>query len=243
MTPSTTVGALTTSAMRWLGRSVTDALAACVFVAIVVLVLARVGGVQVRAVSTGSMSPTLPVGSLAIVDDVRATDVFVGDIVMFSDNQDRLLLHRVIEIIDHEDLQLLRTKGDNNQVPDTGLVTPDHLIGRLRGSVPKLGGIATDAYGPKGILLIVLAQLPFAARAARRPKSQPARVVAPRPDTPPSAPTPHMPRPRVPRAIDLGPSWLTEPATCNRGIRTRNAREKCQRSHLSPIWVDRLWTT
>jgi signal peptidase len=70
---------------------------------------------------TGSMSPTIPAGSLAVVQQIPAADIRVGDVVTV-DRRGRLpITHRVIAVSgsgDSDGERLVRLKGDANPVPD-----------------------------------------------------------------------------------------------------------------------------
>jgi signal peptidase len=70
---------------------------------------------------TGSMSPTIPAGSLAVVQQTQAADIRVGDVVTV-DRPGRLpITHRVIAVTgsgDSDGERVVMLKGDANPVPD-----------------------------------------------------------------------------------------------------------------------------
>lgn len=80
----------------------------------------RSGKFQVLTVLTGSMAPTAPRGSLAIVVPKSRTDLRVGDVLTYAiPVEDRkVVTHRVIEVRQTEDTTVVRTKGDANKAPD-----------------------------------------------------------------------------------------------------------------------------
>lgn len=71
---------------------------------------------------TGSMSPTIPQGSLALVHKIPATDIEVGDIVTVDRPGERPVTHRVTEIHPQTCGEvLIAMRGDANPNPDPGM--------------------------------------------------------------------------------------------------------------------------
>jgi signal peptidase I len=86
------------------------------------------------SVVSDSMEPILHRGDLLFV--TGADDFQVNDIVIYqrSDVQ-YTIVHRIIEI--QEDGYVI--KGDNNPVPDAGIVKQEQIIGKVLFAVPLLG--------------------------------------------------------------------------------------------------------
>ncbi|PYG87096.1 signal peptidase [Ruminiclostridium sufflavum DSM 19573] len=84
-------------------------------------------GYQLYTVQSGSMSPTLPIGSIILskkTDDAAALKA--GDIVTFSLNG-AVVTHRIIEVINDNGIKY-RTKGDNpDNTADIELLSPDNV--------------------------------------------------------------------------------------------------------------------
>ena len=76
-------------------------------------------------VDSGSMEPSIMTGSLAFIDK-KDKVIEEGDIISFYAG-DALVTHRVIEITENG----YRTKGDNNETADAGIVTDGQLEGTL----------------------------------------------------------------------------------------------------------------
>lgn len=91
-------------------------------------------------VSGASMEPTIPFGSLAVVDEVAPGDIRPGDIVTFAHPvyRGRVVTHRVVTI--SEDGQAT-TKGDANSRPDDGTVGIQQMHYRYRFAIPVLGHV------------------------------------------------------------------------------------------------------
>jgi len=78
------------------------------------------GRYRVLTVLSGSMRPTLPVGSIVVVTPQPLDDIRVGDIITFQEPGDRLVLetHRVVRILRDGPVPVVVTKGDDNARPD-----------------------------------------------------------------------------------------------------------------------------
>jgi len=108
-------------------------------VAYAVLFLA---GYRPVVVYSGSMEPTLAVGSLALVERVPSAQVRVGDVLTFADpaQPGRLVTHRVVEAVERPEGGLAyRTKGDANTHRDPWAIALPEDAGRLAFDVPYVG--------------------------------------------------------------------------------------------------------
>jgi signal peptidase len=101
-----------------------------------------VAGYRPVVVYSGSMEPTLGVGSLALVERVPSADVRVGDVLTFADpaQPGRLVTHRVVEVVKRPEGGLAyRTKGDANTHRDPWTIALPQDAGRLSFDVPYVG--------------------------------------------------------------------------------------------------------
>lgn len=94
------------------------------------------GGISVFRVITGSMEPTLHVGSLLVCKDTDIGLIEQGDIVCFRSRSPQMMgkviTHRVVNILESGEGEiLLETKGDANLSADGELVSQSNLIGRV----------------------------------------------------------------------------------------------------------------
>src|SRR4051812_44537687 len=102
--------------------------AKAIFALALVLVILAFGSVLVPAilgrqallVYGGSMEPTIPVGSIVVLDKVSPEDLRPGDIITFAraTNPNVQITHRVIAVDDGPAGLQLRTKGDANETAD-----------------------------------------------------------------------------------------------------------------------------
>jgi signal peptidase len=94
------------------------ALAAAVL--LVVVVGPRFLPYETLIVRSGSMSPTIPTGSVVLYHRQEAAKVKVGQIIAFADPQDPSIIvtHRVHAVLYTSKGRFFITKGDANKVPD-----------------------------------------------------------------------------------------------------------------------------
>ena len=96
---------------------------------------ASIGGYMMFRVVTGSMEPTLSVGTLLVTKQVDITSIQLDDIVCFRSYDSRIygsvVTHRVVNIFQDAAGVLLETKGDANLVADGYYVSGDNLIGKV----------------------------------------------------------------------------------------------------------------
>ncbi len=132
------------------------ALVIAVLLLVAVLVAPSLLGVSLDTVLSGSMEPAIKTGALIAMEKVTPEDVQVGDIIGFKlEGMDTPIVHRVIEIVDTEEGVGFRTKGDANEDPDTWIVKPENLIGRVVLDLPGLGYIAKFIKTPYGFGLLL----------------------------------------------------------------------------------------
>ncbi len=109
---------------RGVGRLVADVLlwlaAIGGVICIVLVVLAYTAGITLIMFRTGSMSPTIPAGSVAVVQRVPASEVEVGDIVTVDRENQLPVTHRVTSVSPGagSEERVLTMRGDANAGDD-----------------------------------------------------------------------------------------------------------------------------
>ena len=124
----------------------------------VLLVGARVVGLQVFSVLSGSMEPTYHTGALIYVKKVDPETIQKGQVITFLLDEDTTATHRVVDIVPDEDdpsVLRFRTKGDANQAEDGELVHYKNVVGTPVFSIPYLGYVAEYIRRPPGIYALV----------------------------------------------------------------------------------------
>ena len=142
-------------------------------------------GYKEMAVLSGSMEPTIPVGSLVYVKPVEASELEAGDVCTYylSDGE-TFVTHRVMSI--DADAQTLVTQGDANEDPD-GDIQFSQVYGRADFHLPYLGIVIQNIRTPVGImsicgvvmLVILLNFIPAIIDAAEDEKKQKAQQSEP----------------------------------------------------------------
>ncbi|MGC7871335.1 signal peptidase I [Desulfosporosinus sp. SYSU MS00001] len=95
-------------------------------------------GFQVFSVESGSMEPTLEVGTMIVSRIPRDPgNLKVNQIVTFRTLSNAIVTHRIIEVINNNGSKAYRTKGDNPiNSPDQDLLTPNRVIGVFFAKIP-----------------------------------------------------------------------------------------------------------
>ena len=113
-------------------------------------------------VLSGSMTPAMPVGSLAVVRATDPAEVAIGDAITFSSQGDAevLITHRVMEVMDgRSGSPRFRTKGDANEEDDSYLVPAKGVKGVVLATIPYLGYANLNAapafFRTKNALLLI----------------------------------------------------------------------------------------
>lgn len=138
----------------------TTILVVLVVILAILLVGARLVGLQVFTVLSGSMEPTYHVGSLIYVKKVDPFQLKSGDVITFMLDEDTVATHRVVEVVpDEEDVSVIRfrTKGDANEAEDGSLVHYRNVIGTPVFTIPKLGYLANYIQNPPGTYVAISA--------------------------------------------------------------------------------------
>jgi signal peptidase len=131
-----------------------------IFCAIVVGLV--VTGHHLEEVVTGSMQPTIPIGSLVVTENLPAGQLQVGDIMVFPNPNDTKLtiVHRIVWLShDQSGDVLVRTKGDYNALPDqwtlkrAATAEADRVIEILPGAGTAAGYLQTIGFA--GLVLLI----------------------------------------------------------------------------------------
>lgn len=139
---------------------VTTALVALVVLLAILLVGARLFGLQVFTVMSGSMEPVHPVGSLIYVKEVDYKTLQPGDVITYKLNRNTVSTHRIVEVlIDAQDPEVyrFRTKGDANEEADGDPVHCDNIIGTPVFTIAYLGFVAHYIQRPPGLYIAIAA--------------------------------------------------------------------------------------
>lgn len=100
----------------------------------------RLLGYRLYVVDSGSMSPTINMGSMIIVKEMQPNEINKMDIITYygHDSSSRVT-HRAVDIIDNG--KSFITMGDANETEDPMPVEGDKLIGKVVFKIPYIGTI------------------------------------------------------------------------------------------------------
>ena len=134
---------------------------------IIIIVACVVGFLSIRGtmpfmpIFGSSMEPTLQSGSLLIIEPIEASEVEVGDIIVYSVppliqdyyNYPPLVAHRVIKA--NEQLNTFRTAGDNTG-EDPFAIRPQDLRGTVGKQIPNLGLPLLFLQSQQGLIFVAV---------------------------------------------------------------------------------------
>lgn len=146
------------NSLKKIWNVISSILVALVVLLALLLVGARVVGLQVFTVLSGSMEPTYHTGSLIYVKKVDPYTITDGQPITFMLDENTVATHRVVGIVpDEEDPTVIRfrTKGDANEAEDGSLVHYKNVIGTPIFSIPYLGYVADYIQHPPGMYIAI----------------------------------------------------------------------------------------
>ena len=106
------------------------------------LVIPKALGYDAYVVVSGSMEPSIPVGSLVYSHKIDPASLQKGDVIVFVDpaRSTTPITHRVVA--NDTAAGAVTTKGDANEREDVNPATYDNIIGKVAAHVPRVGFIA-----------------------------------------------------------------------------------------------------
>lgn len=125
---------------------------------IVLTVAGLLFGYSLIMFRTGSMAPTIPAGSVALVHEIPAAQITVGDIVTVDREDELPITHRVISVDEgpRTTEREIRMKGDANKDPDaTSYVIESARL--VKGSVPGMAQTISTLSTPMALGAMTLA--------------------------------------------------------------------------------------
>ncbi len=120
-------------------NGLTTILVAMVLLLVAMLWGVRLFGLDLFIVQSGSMEPEYPTGSIVYVKEVDANTLTVGDVITFQLSDGVCGTHRIIDIVEENGTFQFKTKGDANDVEDSGYVSSEDIVGKAVFCIPQLG--------------------------------------------------------------------------------------------------------
>ncbi|MEW1937984.1 MULTISPECIES: signal peptidase I [Dietzia] len=129
------------SLWSYIGAGIGNLLAVGGVVCVVLVILAVSMNITLIMFKTGSMSPTIPTGSVAIVKEITADEIEIGDVVTVDRPGELPVTHRVVEFYPQGGGEaLIRMKGDANPDVDPGMYRVT-TVREVLWSVPELAKV------------------------------------------------------------------------------------------------------
>lgn len=112
------------------------------------------GNYQVKIVQSGSMEPSIDIGSIVII---RPADKYrEGEVITFKEKKEEPVTHRIVGVQVIEGEVHFTTKGDANNTPDSQEVPKSEVIGKVLFDVPYLGYLIDFIKKPFGFLVVLV---------------------------------------------------------------------------------------
>lgn len=117
--------------------------------------------ISLYTIVSPSMEPTIMVYDVIIDTRVdETTELKKGDIITFYSNTidtgGYTVTHRIEDIFESNGVTYYTTKGDNNIESDSGIITIDNIVGKVKFIIPSIGKIQMFVTSRAGWALIIL---------------------------------------------------------------------------------------
>lgn len=114
------------------------------------------GNYKLMAVMSGSMVPTIKIGSIVVVKPVE--NYRIGDIVTFGEENKKKIptTHRIIEVEVVGGTTLFTSKGDANKAPDPQKIRKEDILGKFIFSLPYFGYAIDFVRKPVGFMIVII---------------------------------------------------------------------------------------
>lgn len=112
-------------------------------------------GIYMFNIISESMEPTFYKDDLAIVKSCNAEQLEKGDIITFK-QEDRIISHRISDIIKEKGDEQFITKGDNNEVEDKEPVNAQNIYGKVVFVIPNLGKFVNYIQNVSGFINVCI---------------------------------------------------------------------------------------
>lgn len=121
--------------------------------------VSNLGGFTPMTVQSDSMSPTFDQGDLIVIKTCDTSKLQVVDIVTFHtiiENQYALNTHRIESIDELNGMRSFTTKGDNNDVADTHIISDGDIVGQYVFKIPGMGKVMDFLSSAWGFLIVIV---------------------------------------------------------------------------------------
>lgn len=122
-------------------------------VCILLAVASALFDIRPLVLRSGSMSPAIETGALAISKVTPAADLQLDDVVMVETADGSRVTHRIVTVTQRPDHATLALKGDANQQPDAQTYDVTSAA-RVLFDIPRAGYVVSALSGPVGLVAL-----------------------------------------------------------------------------------------
>ncbi|WP_308639959.1 signal peptidase I SipW [Paenibacillus silvisoli] len=155
--------------MKWLGKIVTYGLILLFLFTLFSIVSTRMSGgspkifgYEIMSVLSGSMEPGIQTGSIIAVKPVepdRQAAYRAGDVITYRslDDANKLITHRIQNVVQTGNSISYITKGDNNDAADPKPIPPSSIVAEYAGlTIPYVGYFLSWVKTTLGMIMIMI---------------------------------------------------------------------------------------
>ena len=121
--------------------------------------VANLAGYTPMVVETDSMAPTFFSGDLIFIKKCDTATLNEGDIICFHtiiNNEYALNTHRIQKIDETNGVRSYTTKGDNNEISDSHIISDGDIVGKYVGKLNKFGKVMNFLSSSVGFLAVIV---------------------------------------------------------------------------------------
>lgn len=111
------------------------------------------GGIRSFIVLTGSMEPTISVGTIVFTHPFEIYKL--NDVIAFK-KENKTVTHRIVDLESKNGFIFYRTMGDANNVSDSELITRSSVLGNVFFAIPYLGRVVFFIKTVPGYLSLIV---------------------------------------------------------------------------------------
>ena len=118
-----------------------------------------VNGVFPLIVLTDSMNPVIESGDLIVCEKQDISQICKGDIITYCDKEsrtDRLVTHRVVDIVNENGEIMFLTQGDANNKADDDYVSEEQVIGVYKMRLANMGHVILFMQSKAGLVVFIV---------------------------------------------------------------------------------------
>jgi len=133
------------------------ALALALLASLLTVAATNLLGYNNYVIYSGSMEPTVKVGSLLLTRPADVEDLQVGDVITYrSPGNHTTLTHRIASIRQQDGQRVFTTKGDASLEPDPREIILRGQVSKMAFDIPYLGYVVDFAKSTQGVVLLLL---------------------------------------------------------------------------------------